>query len=220
MNKNNLRELIDKKTHIIFDFDGVLVDSVNIKTDAFYNLYSEYGEEIANKVVEYHLNNGGMSRYDKFKYYHHTYLNRSITALEMELLDNRFSNYVVDSVVKAPEIPGAESFLEQVYLNNNCTICSATPQKEIREIVNLRGWDKYFISIYGSPELKRDNVIKALNETHSKNYETIYFGDAHADYLAAKEYGIDFIGVGKLWQMPDNTYDIEGVICDFICLVE
>ena len=39
---------------IIFDFDGVLVESVDIKTQAFAGLYQSYGETIVGKVVRYH----------------------------------------------------------------------------------------------------------------------------------------------------------------------
>jgi len=54
--------------NIIFDFDGVICESVDIKTGAFYEMYLPYGEMIAQKVKEHHIQNGGMSRYDKFEY--------------------------------------------------------------------------------------------------------------------------------------------------------
>ena len=31
---------------IIFDFDGVIVDSVGLKSEAFYEIYSKYGSNI------------------------------------------------------------------------------------------------------------------------------------------------------------------------------
>ena len=60
---------------IIFDFDGVIVDSVGIKSDAFAHLYNSYGTQIENKVVEHHEKNGGLSREEKIKYYHKNFLN-------------------------------------------------------------------------------------------------------------------------------------------------
>ena len=41
----------------IFDFDGVLVDSVEIKAKAFNELYRPYGSEIAEKIVFHHIQN-------------------------------------------------------------------------------------------------------------------------------------------------------------------
>ena len=65
-----IKNIVKKKKFIVFDFDGVVLDSVEIKTNAFAEIYSEYGSEIVSKVVEYHKRNGGLSRFEKFKYYH------------------------------------------------------------------------------------------------------------------------------------------------------
>ena len=70
-----LKKHIEDKSIIIFDFDGVLVDSVEIKTNAFAFIYKEYGDDIVDKVIYHHRLNGGMSRYKKFEYYHDTLLN-------------------------------------------------------------------------------------------------------------------------------------------------
>ena len=56
--------------NIFFDFDGVIAESVSAKTDAFEEMYLPYGKDIAAKVVEYHKLHGGVSRYEKFKYFH------------------------------------------------------------------------------------------------------------------------------------------------------
>ena len=36
---------------IVFDLDGVILESLEAKTDAFSELYNEYGENIVSKVV-------------------------------------------------------------------------------------------------------------------------------------------------------------------------
>ena len=65
---------------IIFDFDGVILDSVDVKTKAFKQMYSIYGDDVMRKVVDYHLLNGGISRYKKFKYFHENFLMLFICA--------------------------------------------------------------------------------------------------------------------------------------------
>jgi beta-phosphoglucomutase-like phosphatase (HAD superfamily) len=54
--------------HIIFDFDGVILNSHKIKTKAFYKIFESYGKNIANKAVKFHKQNIGKSRYFKFKF--------------------------------------------------------------------------------------------------------------------------------------------------------
>ena len=67
---------------IIFDFDGVILDSNHVKEEAFAEIYNEYGNAIRNKVVKYHRNNLGISRYNKFKFIHENYLKKkSITKI-------------------------------------------------------------------------------------------------------------------------------------------
>ena len=61
-----IQEIINQKSILVFDFDGVLADSVDIKADAFAELYSPYGSEIVEQVVAHQLANGGMSRFEKF----------------------------------------------------------------------------------------------------------------------------------------------------------
>ena len=59
---------------IVFDFDGVLPESVKAKGDAFYALYQAEGSNIQQQVLDYHLANGGVSRFDKIRYYEETLL--------------------------------------------------------------------------------------------------------------------------------------------------
>ena len=87
---------------IIFDFDGVIAQSIDAKTDAFMNLYAPYGTCIVRKVVEYHEANGGMSRFEKIKYFHETFLNQSINEKEIVDLANQFSKLVIEKVIEAP----------------------------------------------------------------------------------------------------------------------
>ena len=88
-----------KLKNIIFDFDGVILDSLDVKTQAFVSLYESYGSDIADKVKSYHLNNGGVSRYEKIKFWHKNYLNIELSEDELSKLANKFSNLVIDKVL-------------------------------------------------------------------------------------------------------------------------
>ena len=97
---------------IIFDFDGVIAESVNVKTEAFSKIYAQYGSDIAEKVVEYHLSHGGISRFEKFKFYHKEYLGIELTNHQLKELGNKFSELVVQKVINAPYVPGALEFIQ------------------------------------------------------------------------------------------------------------
>ncbi len=91
---------------IIFDFDGVIAESVQVKTDAFAEIYQSYGQYIVQKVIEHHITNGGISRFEKFKLYHKEFLGINLTELEVEKLAKKFSKLVMEKVISAPYVKG------------------------------------------------------------------------------------------------------------------
>ena len=140
---------------IIFDFDGVIVESVDIKTNAFAKLFEHEGEEIVKRIVNYHLDNTGVSRYEKFKYIYKEILNRPLNDDEFQMLCNKFANLVVDGVVKAPYVKGAKEFLESYAEKYNYFVISATPQDEIEEIIKEQNVTHFFKAVYGAPIKKK-----------------------------------------------------------------
>ncbi len=179
--------------NILFDFDGVIADSVNVKTEAFYNMYLPFGKEIAEKVKEHHINNGGMSRFKKFAYYHKSFLNEDINEDKIKKLADEFSRLVLNGVINSPLIPGILDFLEDNYLKMKFWIITGTPTDEIKIILDRKNLTKYFIDSFGSPKLKSElTKFILLNNNLSEN-ETIFIGDALADYEAAVSNNIGFI---------------------------
>ncbi len=182
---------------LFFDFDGVIVDSLNIKAQAFGELFKDYGKDVIKKVIYYHLHNGGVSRYEKFKYYYKNLLNKRITPAIIDELDKRYSKIVFEKVVKAPFIKGVMDLVKRLNKDKrHCFIISATPQREIRRIAKARHIDTFFTEIVGSPMTKKENLRYLLNKYAIDRTKAIYFGDAKSDYEAAIENNIDFIGVG------------------------
>ena len=59
----------DKYDLIFWDFDGVIKESVSVKTDAYLELFRPYGSDVCKQVKNHHLANGGMSRFDKIPLY-------------------------------------------------------------------------------------------------------------------------------------------------------
>jgi len=220
-NAVELNKLIIEKSCLVFDFDGVIADSVNIKGDAFSELYKIYGNDIAKKVVQHHLKHGGMSRYDKFRYYHNNFLKEDVSESEIQDLSDKFSNLVVKKVIDANEIFGAEEFLNLHCLDNMlCTINSATPHDEIDFIVHKRGIKKYFAGIYGSPNSKTFNLQYILKFNKLSPSDALFFGDAHSDYQAAVDVGVTFVGVGKeIMPVLEKSDKVTYYIDDFISLL-
>ena len=110
--KKEIEKLINTKKVLIFDFDGVIADSVDIKTEAFGELYSNYGEKTVHAVKLFHEQNGGVSRFEKIHYFNKVLLkNKKIECTE-EFFAQRFSEIVYKRVVECPEIVGSSAFIK------------------------------------------------------------------------------------------------------------
>ena len=178
---------------IIFDFDGVVVESVDIKTRAFAKLFEAEGKEVVEQVVDYHMKHIGVSRFDKFRYFYGNMLNRHLAEEEFDGLCQKFSRLVVDEVVNASFVDGAQEFLESKSKLFKCFVVSATPQNEIEEIARRRNISHFFISIYGSPRNKTDIVKEILDIHELLPEEVVCIGDAMSDYEAARSNSVEFI---------------------------
>lgn len=171
--------------NIFFDFDGVLAESVNVKTQAFYDLYAPYGAKIADKVVVHHRANGGMSRFEKFKIYHKEFLNQEIDETKVQDLAQQFSDLVIQGVVDSEEIRGAKAFLEKFHGKIRYWIITGTPTDEMKKIAARRNIEQYFEEICGSPTKKPIWTEYLLDKYNLKREDTLFLGDATSDYKAS-----------------------------------
>jgi len=178
---------------IIFDFDGVIAESVNVKTEAFASLYEPYGKQIVKKVVQHHLANGGVSRFEKFKIYHKDLLNIELNDQNLQELSNQFSDLVVDRVIKAPYVSGSVEFIKKNYGKYKQFISTGTPTEEIKQILIKRQLNHYFTEIFGSPQKKPYHIKQILFKYKLKSNELIFFGDSNTDLEAAQNANIKFI---------------------------
>lgn len=178
---------------IIFDVDGVIFESADIKTLAFKRLFQEYSPDEVNKMLDYHLRNMGISRYVKFKYFFESILGKNLSKKEEEELGVRFSNIVVEEVLKAPFVSGTLDFLKNSYLDYSLFIASGTPQGELDYIVSERKLSDYFKKVYGSPQEKTSIINNILENNSLRKDEAVFIGDAESDLKAARGTGISFI---------------------------
>jgi HAD superfamily hydrolase (TIGR01549 family) len=193
---------------VFFDFDGVILDSVDVKTNAFGKMFSKYGSEIESAVRSYHLANTGVSRFDKFRYYYDSLLFQPIDDELLAKLSAEFSAIAFAEVVAAQFMPGALEALEQLKKASvPMYIVSATPETEMQTIVKERGLEKYFDEVHGSPRKKYEIVREIVSRKKLDAQKCLFIGDAISDYKAAQETGVSFLGIIKtISPFPSGTW--------------
>ena len=178
---------------IVFDFDGVLAESVEVKTRAYALLFDEEKEDAVNQFVDYHIKNGGISRFEKIKLFYRDILQRPLSDKRFQELVLRFSRLVIDEVVAAPWVEGAREFLIQNEKQYKYFIVSGTPEDELKEIVHRRGMDHYFDAVRGSPKDKVTLLGDIMDEYNLRPEKMVFVGDAETDWQAAQKLKIPFL---------------------------
>jgi phosphoglycolate phosphatase-like HAD superfamily hydrolase len=177
---------------IIFDFDGVLVESAHIKTEAFRKLFSGWPDNVED-IVRHHNKNAGISRYVKFEYIYKYILKEPYTEEKSLELGREFSGIVLEEVRKAPFVEGAKFFLENASPELLLFIASGTPQDELEDIVKYKKINRFFKRIYGTPATKTNIINNILREYCLNKSQVVFVGDAESDIIAAKNTGVHFV---------------------------
>ena len=177
---------------IIFDFDGVIIESFDIKTRAFRELFKIYPLHVED-IVEYHKQNGGVSRYKKFEYIHSNILKKPLDEATIKELGEKFSELVIEEVKKCPYVPGVLDFIRERSKNSRLFIASGTPEDELRTIVEARGLSGYFKGIHGSPATKSEIIMQILKSEKLKREEVIFIGDTITDHREAVKAKVQFL---------------------------
>lgn len=177
---------------IIFDLDGVIIESAEIKTRAFKLLFADYPDKLP-AIMAYHKENAGVSRYVKFRHFYEKILGQELSPEKEEELGRRFSQIVLEEVMKAPLVAGAGDFLESNHRHYLLFVASGTPEEELHYILKRRRLDTYFQGVYGTPRTKPEIIKQILADYRLSNREVGFIGDAESDRIAAMETNIVFI---------------------------
>lgn len=185
-------EIISQAKIIFWDFDGVIKDSVKVKTDSFSKLFESYGKEIVEKIRAHNEENGGMSRYDKFPLYLR-WAGEEPTQSKIDELSNEFSILVLNAVICSEWIPGVEKYLRNNNFNQKFVLVSATPIEELKIILEKLDLESTFAFVYGFPTSKISGINTTLEILKLPPKDTVMIGDSMADKKAADVCKVPFV---------------------------
>lgn len=182
--------------YVVFDFDGVLVDSTGMKTSVFQKVIQSYPKEHQEAFITYHKLHGGVSRWEKFEYFLRSILKitdqKEIEENVKKMADS-FTAILQEKIATLKLTNGSNELLEFLKKNNKrCYIASGAAEVEVKQIATLNNIQNYFKFILGSPKNKSDN-LKFLKNNGEFQGRGLFIGDSFTDYKCAKEFGIDFI---------------------------
>mgnify|MGYP006089259623 FL=1 len=141
----NIREYITSFKNIYFDCDGVILQSNHIKTNGFNKLFKNHSKENINKILNYHIINGGVSRFEKIKFFYENILNQEISKNKIIELSKMYGDIIELDLLKAKFVPGFIFFLKYLYkLNKNIFVISGSEEEQLKRILKK----KKYISVF------------------------------------------------------------------------
>jgi phosphoglycolate phosphatase-like HAD superfamily hydrolase len=179
---------------VVLDCDGVLLESVRCKGNAFRRLFAAWPEHV-DEIEAFHYANGGMSRFEKLERIYADILHQALNDQTRAQLAESFARIVYAEILACPVVDGVRELLEQLAPVVPLFVASATPEMELRQILAARDMAQYFKRVFGYPTRKSDALRAVVRSSEGLRPDQVLFiGDAQADADAANEVGCRFIG--------------------------
>lgn len=207
---------------LVFDCDGVVLDSNKVKTQAFYQAALSYGEAAAQALVQYHVANGGVSRYKKFAHFLDILVPKlasGITGPDNEGLLLAYASAVKEGLLQCKVADGLAE-LRAATPNARWLIVSGGDQDELRAVFKQRDLDSYFDGgIFGSPDTK-DMILAREIRNNNIMKSALFIGDSKYDCQAAKVAALDFVFITqwtevksyKAWCEADDINNVINIL--------
>jgi phosphoglycolate phosphatase len=188
---------------LILDFDGVVIESNAVKTEAFHHVFARFPEH-AEAMMAFHHAHVSLSRFAKFE--HLLALMRRVDDnVLMEDIAADFSRRVLERMMSVPLVTGAEDFLRKVTPVFPVYLASVTPAEELNLILAQRELAHWFRDIYGCPPWTKPDAIRDVLVREKVNPgEVLLVGDSNGDQRAAQMTGVGFLALdsGLSFDLP------------------
>lgn len=187
--------MINKYKTILWDFDGVILDSMPTREMGFSQVLRKYPQEQVEKLLSFHRENGGISRYFKFRFFFEEIRKEQVSDETINHLANEFSQIMVALLLnKKLLIADTIDYIKSNWQKQQMHIVSASDEKELNYLCKNLEIADYFHSIHGSPTTKIENVENILKRVNCNKDEIVLVGDSKNDYDAAIINKISFCG--------------------------
>jgi len=188
---------------VVFDFDGTLVVSNQIKRQTVLDIAKMHNEEALMVDI---LNAHPGDRHSIFD----LFVERSAKGIAAgsgsslsAAMVTEYTDLCEQAITGCPEVPGASDLLARLEsLEVLKALNSATPTKALYPILRRRGWLGKFELMLGGPSTKAENLGAIAAEFRLEQREILMVGDKRVDQIGAAEFGCHFVALVR----PDSDF--------------
>tara|TARA_Y100000741_G_scaffold362875_1_gene349708 strand:- start:488 stop:1123 length:636 start_codon:yes stop_codon:yes gene_type:complete len=187
----------------IFDCDGVILDSNDFKIHSLSKALScfKFSVNKVKQVLNFFKSNFGLSR-DKHFEMIRKILDEECDESKISELRKLYDSSIKNDYKNCELIKSNVSFIKSICSKEKVFVVSASDQDELRSFLPKKIKIIPEERIFGGPRSKLNNILDIKKKFN--NYNFIYYGDSIKDAEASLEADINFIGLLKHSNSPDE----------------
>lgn len=198
---------------VVFDFDGVLVDSNAVKRRAYLDVFGAHGVPAATVEAglaetrdgdRYVVIEDVVQRARAAGFLDGTGATESLVSS----LAAAYNDICETHTATCREVAGVSTTLPLLAARYPLYVVSDTPDAPLRRVVGRRGWASYFRDVLGRPRTKVENLGLVLRRETIAADAVVVVGDGRRDVEAARHWGCAFIGIAS----DGNDFDTAGLV--------
>ena len=213
--------MINNIKSLIFDCDGVILNSNKVKKAAYYKVaFSYYGDRLANLLLEYLAKNTGKPREYFFTHFLNNIVPSQTLGPSVEELVIEVGEEIHKGLMKC-EISQSLFELRENTPDLKWLVVSGGVESELRDIFTKRSLlDLFDAGVYGGP-MTKDEILNSLIKENKIEFPALYLGDSMYDHKAANRANLDFLFVSEWSSFKDwKNYCNENKIVSIKSLCE
>jgi phosphoglycolate phosphatase-like HAD superfamily hydrolase len=189
--------MINNVKSLIFDCDGVILNSNQVKKAAYYNIaFSYYGNRLANLLIEYLVKNTGNPREYLFTHFLNNIVPAGTLGPSVEELVVEVGEEMHKGLMEC-EISQSLFDLRENTPGIKWLIVSGGVEDELRDVFFKRSLlDLFDGGIYGGP-MTKDEILNSLIRENNLEFPALFLGDSKYDYEVANRANLDFLFVSE-----------------------
>ena len=189
---------------IVFDCDGVILNSNKTKVNAYFQVAKKMGgtDEQAQALVNHHVAKGSFPRNGKIEYYFQYILKQPLTPENMQQYLHTFDE-ILDVALLECEVAVGIDDLKNATQQARWMLLSGGDQAELRRVFPKRNLAHLFeAGIFGGPD-KKEDVLAREKANGNIRLPALFVGDSKYDFQAATGAGLDFVFLSDWTEVQD-----------------
>lgn len=189
---------IDAYETFIFDMDGVILNSNDLKVNSIRKALSGVNQNLVETFVKRFKSNFGKTRDEHFSDLKNLSYVFNEGLLDIDAIKKSYEDEVKIAYEQCEFCEGFITFFSQVLsLKKNCYVLTGTMESEAIDALKNKGIFSSFLKILGAPKKKGDYLVELITNNQIDPSTTIFFGDSTLDAKAAIANDLDFLFLEK-----------------------